>query len=196
MPDTPFHEDEARLPYPNFYYAQEDELFAAAERDGFTWSVHRAHTVIGYAVGNAMNMGQTLAVAGGPLPGAGTAVRVPRLRDPVERLTDMTDAGMLAEQMHWAATTPAAAQPGLQHRQRRRLPLALDVAAARRAPRRRARGLRRAPRPLEEQMAGAGAGVDRAGRARQGCASTTSTASPRGGTPTATSAATSSASPT
>ena len=57
MPDTPFHEDEPRLAYPNFYYAQEDELFAAAERDGFTWSVHRAHTVIGYAVGNAMNMG-------------------------------------------------------------------------------------------------------------------------------------------
>ena len=62
MPDTPFHEDEPRLPYPNFYYAQEDELWAAAERNGFTWSVHRAHTVIGYAVGNAMNMGQTLAV--------------------------------------------------------------------------------------------------------------------------------------
>ncbi|MGO4843554.1 NAD-dependent dehydratase, partial [Rhizobiaceae sp. 2RAB30] len=24
MPDTPFHEDEPRLPVPNFYYAQED----------------------------------------------------------------------------------------------------------------------------------------------------------------------------
>ena len=34
MPETPFHEDEPRLPSPNFYYAQEDELFAAAERDG------------------------------------------------------------------------------------------------------------------------------------------------------------------
>ena len=37
MPDTPFHEDEQRLPVDNFYYAQEDELFAAAERQGFTW---------------------------------------------------------------------------------------------------------------------------------------------------------------
>ena len=36
VPDTPFHEDEDRLPYPNFYYAQEDELFAAAERDRLT----------------------------------------------------------------------------------------------------------------------------------------------------------------
>jgi hypothetical protein len=37
-------------------------VFAAAARDGFTWSVHRPHTIIGYALGNAMNMGVTLAV--------------------------------------------------------------------------------------------------------------------------------------
>ncbi|MCW2811011.1 MAG: NAD-dependent dehydratase, partial [Friedmanniella sp.] len=63
MPDTPFHEEEPRLPVANFYYAQEDEVFAAAAAQGFTWSVHRSHTVIGHAVGNAMNMGRTLAVA-------------------------------------------------------------------------------------------------------------------------------------
>ena len=28
-------------------YAQEDEVFAAAARDGFTWTVHRPHTIIG-----------------------------------------------------------------------------------------------------------------------------------------------------
>ena len=32
MADTPFHEEEPRLDSPNFYYAQEDELFDAAER--------------------------------------------------------------------------------------------------------------------------------------------------------------------
>lgn len=37
-------------------------MFAAADKYGFSWSVHRPHTVIGFAVGNAMNMGQTLAV--------------------------------------------------------------------------------------------------------------------------------------
>ena len=61
MADTPFHEEEPRLSSPNFYYAQEDELFAAAERSGFTWSVHRSHTVFGFATGNAMNMVLTLA---------------------------------------------------------------------------------------------------------------------------------------
>jgi nucleoside-diphosphate-sugar epimerase len=62
LPQTPFREDQGRLDVDNFYYAQEDELFAAATRDGFGWSVHRPHTIIGKAVGNAMNMGTTLAV--------------------------------------------------------------------------------------------------------------------------------------
>lgn len=41
QPDTPFSEEQARLPFDNFYYEQEDVLWAAAERDGFAWSVHR-----------------------------------------------------------------------------------------------------------------------------------------------------------
>jgi nucleoside-diphosphate-sugar epimerase len=60
LPATPFREEQPRLDVDNFYYAQEDEVFAAARRDGFGWSVHRPHTIIGYAVGNAMNMGVTL----------------------------------------------------------------------------------------------------------------------------------------
>ena len=41
LPQTPFREELGRLNVENFYYAQEDELFAAAEKDDFTWSVHR-----------------------------------------------------------------------------------------------------------------------------------------------------------
>jgi nucleoside-diphosphate-sugar epimerase len=52
LPATPFREEQARLDIENFYYAQEDEVFAAAARDGFGWSVHRPHTIIGYALGN------------------------------------------------------------------------------------------------------------------------------------------------
>jgi putative NADH-flavin reductase len=58
---TPFREEMPRLPYQNFYYDQEDELFAAAEKQDFSWAVHRPHTLIGYAVGNQMNMAATLA---------------------------------------------------------------------------------------------------------------------------------------
>ena len=41
--------------------ARRPEVFAAAKRDGFSWSIHRPHTIIGYALGNAMSMGTTLA---------------------------------------------------------------------------------------------------------------------------------------
>lgn len=62
LPPTPLREEQPRLPIENFYYAQEDEVYAAAARDGFSWSIHRPHTIIGQAVGNLMNMGTTLAV--------------------------------------------------------------------------------------------------------------------------------------
>ena len=104
MPDTPFSEDEPRLPVENFYYAQEDELMAAAERQGFAWSVHRAHTVIGFAVGNAMNMGQTLAAQAVLCRELGMPFVFPGSETQWNSVTDMTDAGLLAEHMLWAAT--------------------------------------------------------------------------------------------
>ncbi|MDQ0767570.1 nucleoside-diphosphate-sugar epimerase [Pseudarthrobacter defluvii] len=109
MPDTPFHEEEPRLPVANFYYAQEDELWAAAAEQGFTWSVHRAHTVIGHAVGNAMNMGLTLAAQATLCRDSGQPFVFPGSETQWNGLTDMTDAGLLAEHMLWASTTPAAA---------------------------------------------------------------------------------------
>ena len=109
LPQTPFREDQPRLDIDNFYYAQEDELFAAAERDGFTWSVHRPHTVIGMAVGNAMNMGSTLATYATLCREQGRPFRFPGSAAQWNGLTDMTDAGLLAEHLLWAATTPAAA---------------------------------------------------------------------------------------
>lgn len=58
--ETPFREDTPGLPGLNSHYTQEDLLFEAAARDGFSWSVHRPNTIIGFAVGNAMNIGVTL----------------------------------------------------------------------------------------------------------------------------------------
>jgi nucleoside-diphosphate-sugar epimerase len=109
LPQTPFRETQGRLDTPNFYYAQEDEVFAAAARDGFTWSVHRPHTVIGHAVGNAMNMGQTLAVYASLCRETGRPFRFPGSAAQWNGLTDMTDAVQLARHLLWAATTPAAA---------------------------------------------------------------------------------------
>ena len=108
LPQTPFREEQPRLPVENFYYAQEDEVFAAAARDGFTWSVHRPHTVIGKAIGNAMNMGTTLAVYATLCRASGRPFTFPGSPAQWDGLTDMTDAGLLARQLLWAAETPAA----------------------------------------------------------------------------------------
>lgn len=109
LPQTPFREEQERLDIDNFYYAQEDEVFAAAARDGFSWSVHRPHTVIGKAVGNAMNMGTTLAAYATLCRESGRPFRFPGSPAQWSGLTDMTDAGQLARHLLWAAETPAAA---------------------------------------------------------------------------------------
>ncbi|WP_337267478.1 SDR family oxidoreductase [Oryzifoliimicrobium ureilyticus] len=109
LPQTPFREEQGRLDIENFYYAQEDEVFAAAARDGFTWSIHRPHTIVGKAIGNAMNMGTTLAVYAAICAHTGRPFRFPGVAMQWEGLTDMTDAGLLARHLRWAATTPSAA---------------------------------------------------------------------------------------
>jgi nucleoside-diphosphate-sugar epimerase len=108
LPPTPFREEQPRLELENFYYAQEDEVFAAAARDGFGWSVHRPHTIIGYAVGNAMNMGVTLAVYATICRETGRPYLFPGSAAQWNGLTDMTDARLLARHLEWAATTDAA----------------------------------------------------------------------------------------
>jgi len=108
LPQTPFREEQGRLDVENFYYAQEDEVFAAAKRDGFTWSVHRPHTVIGKAVGNAMNMGTTLAVYATLCRETGRPFCFPGSPAQWTGLTDMTDAGQLARHLLWAAETEGA----------------------------------------------------------------------------------------
>jgi nucleoside-diphosphate-sugar epimerase len=106
-PVTPFREEMPRVPGENFYYNQEDEVFSAAERQGFTWSVHRPHTIIGYALGNAMNMGVTLAVYATICRETGSPFVFPGSRQQWEGLTDVTDARVLARHLEWASTSEA-----------------------------------------------------------------------------------------
>ena len=108
LPETPLRESQPRLPLANFYYAQEDEVYIAAERDRFTWTVHRPHTVIGMAVGNAMNLGTTLAVYASICKETGRPFQFPGSSAQWNGLSDVTDARMLAKQLVWAADTDAA----------------------------------------------------------------------------------------
>lgn len=154
MPDTPFHEEEPRLDKPNFYYAQEDELWEAATRQGFRWSVHRAHTVIGHAVGNAMNMGLTLAVQASICKELGQPFVFPGSETQWNALTDMTDSGVLADHMVWAATADNVGNEAYNivngdiFRWRWMWPRLAAYFGV------EAEGFKDAPRPLQEQMTG------------------------------------------
>lgn len=155
-PDTPFREEQGRLPYENFYYEQEDILFEAAARHGFTWSVHRPHTMIGWALGNLMNMGVTLALYGSICRETGRPFVFPGSPQQWNGLTDVTDARLLARQLAWAATTPAAADHAFNvvngdvFRWRRMWGVVAEGLGVEAAP------YPGRPTPLEEQMADAG----------------------------------------
>jgi nucleoside-diphosphate-sugar epimerase len=108
MPLMPVREEQPRLDIPNFYYAQEDEVYAAAARDGFSWSVHRPHTIIGKAIGNAMNMGSTLAAYASICKATGRKFKFPGSAAQWNGLSDMTDTHILAKQLLWASTHDVA----------------------------------------------------------------------------------------
>lgn len=107
--DTPFTEEMARLPGENFYYTQEDILFELAEKNGFTWSVARPHTIIGFAPGNAMNLGTSIAAYATICRETGRPFVFPGSPQAYNGLVDMTDARILAEHLAWEATSKKAA---------------------------------------------------------------------------------------
>ncbi len=121
-PETPFREDQPRLPIENFYYVQEDIVFEAAARHGFGWSVHRPHTIVGYAVGNAMNIGVTLAVYASLCKATGRPFLFPGSPTQHGAIADVTDARLLAEARRLGFDDAGGAQRGLQRRQWRHLP--------------------------------------------------------------------------
>jgi nucleoside-diphosphate-sugar epimerase len=106
--DTPFHESQPRIQNENFYYTQEDILFDHAKEQGFTWSVLRPHTMIGYALGNAMNMGVTLAIYASICKETGQPFVFPGSHEQYNGVVDISDSRLLAKQALWAATTPSA----------------------------------------------------------------------------------------
>ena len=107
--ETPFREDNPRLPGLNFYYTQEDLLFAEAARRNCRWSVHRPHSIVGWALGNAMNMGVTLAVYASLCREYGEPFIFPGSHEQWNSLADVTDARLLARHLLWATETPGAA---------------------------------------------------------------------------------------
>jgi hypothetical protein len=70
--------------------------------------VHRPHTIIGKAIGNAMNMGSTLAAYASICQETGRKFKFPGSAAQWNGLSDMTDSRMLGKQLVWASTSDFA----------------------------------------------------------------------------------------
>ncbi|KAL1372423.1 hypothetical protein HN51_002580 [Arachis hypogaea] len=104
--DPPFHEDMPRLPYPNFYYAQEDLL--ASHAPSLTYSVHRSSIIIGASSRSAINTLVMLGAYAAVCRHLRLPFRYPGTRYTWDHFCDMTDSEVLAQQHVWAAVTDKA----------------------------------------------------------------------------------------
>ncbi|CAL1406898.1 unnamed protein product [Linum trigynum] len=107
MHEAPFEECMPRLPYPNFYYAQEDVLASALPPE-VTYSVHRSSIIAGATPRSLFNTMVSLGVYATICRYRGLPFRYPGSRYTWEHFCDMSDSRLLAEQQIWAATTESA----------------------------------------------------------------------------------------
>ena len=106
---TPARESDARHMPPNFYYNQEDFLRKLQKGKTWTWSALRPEPVIGFAVGNAMNLATQLAVYASICKSYNLPFDFPGKIGTWNAVSEMTDAGLLARATLFAATSPKAA---------------------------------------------------------------------------------------
>lgn len=106
--NTPAKERDPRLVQPNFYDDQEDVLRALAAERGYGLTVLRPEGVVGYAVGNPMNLLMVLAVYAAVCRELGQPLRFPGTLPAYDALYQVTDAELLARATVWAGSEPRA----------------------------------------------------------------------------------------
>jgi len=106
---TPAKEDDPRHMAPNFYFDQQDYVAGLQAGKSWTWSCLRPHTVMGFNIGNPLNLLAGLAVYAAISKELGLPLKFPGLEAHYRSVYQVTDAGLLARAAHWAATTPACA---------------------------------------------------------------------------------------
>ena len=129
---TPAKEDDERHIPPNFYYDQEDLLRSRQPGKRWSWSASRPNVICDFAPGRARNIISIVGAYAAICRELGVRLDFPGHPDQFRSLTEVTDAGLLARGLTFMATAPSLPQPGVQHHQRRRVPLAAAVAAHRR----------------------------------------------------------------
>ncbi|MGB6104016.1 MAG: SDR family oxidoreductase [Pusillimonas sp.] len=92
-----------------FYYAQRDALEKRQKGQRWTYSTLRPHCVSGVSVGSPSNLMLGIGMLGALMKEAGQVLRYPGSRQAFAAQLTYTDAGLLADAMHWAATSAKAA---------------------------------------------------------------------------------------
>lgn len=110
---TPAKEDDPRHMAPNFYFDQQDYVADLQAGTSWTWSCLRPHAVMGFTVGNPMNLLAALGLYAAISKELGLPLKFPGLEGHYRAIYQVTDAGLLARAAHWAATTPACANQAL-----------------------------------------------------------------------------------
>lgn len=105
---TPALETDPRHFPPNFYYSQEDYLRQRSSGKSWNWSAIRPDLVFGIATGNPMNLASVIAAYATLCKALNVPFRFPGTPQAYDALLNVTDAGVLAKAMEWAALHPAA----------------------------------------------------------------------------------------
>jgi nucleoside-diphosphate-sugar epimerase len=106
---TPAREDDPPHMPPEFNVEQQAFLEQLQQGKEWTWSALRPSVVCGFALGIPMNLAMVIAVYATISKHLGVPLRFPGKPGAYHSLIEMTDAGLLAQAMVWAATDPAAA---------------------------------------------------------------------------------------
>lgn len=110
---TPARESDANHMPPEFNIDQQAFLEGRQIGQSWTWSALRPSVVIGFGLGNPMNLAMVIAIYASMSKELGLPLRFPGKPGAYDSLLEMTDAGLLARATVWAATTPACANRAL-----------------------------------------------------------------------------------
>lgn len=105
---TPAREDDPRLMPPNFYYDQEDFLRRQQVGKAWHWTALRPEAIVGYAIGNPMNLGMAIAVYAVISKELNIPLRFPDSPAAYGALYQVSSADILADATVWAGATEAA----------------------------------------------------------------------------------------
>ncbi|PIQ22427.1 MAG: NAD-dependent dehydratase [Cytophagales bacterium CG18_big_fil_WC_8_21_14_2_50_42_9] len=101
---TPAKETDLRHMPPNFYYSQEDYLREKSAGKKWSWTALRPDIVMGFAIGNPMNLSNLIAVYASLCKELKVAFRYPGTPKAYQVLVNVTGVDVLSQSMEWAAT--------------------------------------------------------------------------------------------